>query len=204
MLRVALTGNIASGKSEVAKLIAQAGIPVIDADVLAREAVEPGRPAYRDIVARWGHDILHPDGSLDRAALRRIVFSDPEARAALNAIVHPQVRVLREAKLAEAHERGDALVVSDIPLLFESQLEGEFDRIILVDAPDDVRLQRLLRERGLREPEAHAMMAAQMPSALKRERSDFVIENAGSLDDLDRRVDVVVRALDRLSKGRDT
>ena len=191
MLLVGLTGNIASGKSTVARRLVAHGATLVDADLLAREAVRPGTPALRDIVARWGDAVLGPDGVLDRGVLRTLVFGDPHELEALNAIVHPEVARMREAALAAARARGDTLVISDVPLLFEKDMAGEFDVIVLVDAPRRVRLERLMHDRGLREPEAMAMITAQMPAELKRARADYVIDNAGSREELDARVDAV-------------
>src|SRR5919199_6853443 len=122
MLLVGLTGNIASGKSTVARMLVERGATVIDADVLARQAVEVGTPAYNAIVERWGRDVLAPDGHLDRPALRQRVFADPEELEALNEIVHPEVLRLRTQLVGEARRRGDHVVVADIPLLFERNL----------------------------------------------------------------------------------
>src|SRR5687767_2525609 len=135
MLLVGLTGNIASGKSTVAQLLSERGATIIDADVLARRAVERGSAAFEAIVQRWGTSVLAPDGNLDRAALRRTVFGNPKELEALNGIVHPEVERLREARIADARQRGDRIVVCDIPLLFEKKLLDRFDRIVLVDAP---------------------------------------------------------------------
>lgn len=195
MLLVGLTGNIASGKSTVARLLSERGATIIDADVLARRAVEMGTPAYAQIVKRWGTEVLSPDGVLDRAALRRRVFKDQEQLEALNGIIHPEVARLRERLVAEARRRGDRVVVCDIPLLFEKRMAEEFDRIVLVDAPRPLRLERLVRDRGLRETEAMDMIAAQMPAELKRARADFVVDNVETLGALERRVDEVWRSL---------
>jgi dephospho-CoA kinase len=191
MLLVGLTGNIASGKSSVARRLVAHGATLVDADLLAREAVRPGTPGLRDIVARWGEGVLSPDGVLDRGALRARVFGDPQELEALNAIVHPEVGRRRHAAVAAARARGEPLIVSDIPLLFEKDMAGEFDVIVLVDAPRTVRLERLVHDRGLREPEAMAMIAVQMPAELKRARADYVIDNAGTREELDARVDAV-------------
>jgi dephospho-CoA kinase len=195
MLLVGLTGNIASGKSTVAALLSERGATIVDADVLARRAVEVGTAAYASIVERWGTSILAADGLLDRAALRRIVFSEPQELEQLNAMVHPEVERMRAALVEQARLRGDRVVVCDIPLLFERKMTEGFDRIVLVDAPRPVRLERLVRDRGLREAEAMAMIAAQMPAELKRARADFVIDNVGTLTQLDRRVSEVWDAL---------
>lgn len=199
MILIGLTGNIASGKSEVAKMLADRGATIIDADVLAREAVRPETQALRDIVKRWGKDILKQDGSLDRTALRQIVFADQSELDALNRIVHPGVTRLRDREIARARERGDQIVVCVIPLLFERNLVDEFDAIVLVDAPRPLRLERLVATRGLEETDAMNMIAAQMPAELKRARADYVIENNGSLDDLERDVDALWSSLQRSS-----
>src|SRR5437762_12542561 len=151
MLLVGLTGNIASGKSTVAQMLSERGATIIDADVLARRAVELGTPAYERIVSRWGSDVLSADGHLDRAALRRIVFADHAQLEELNQIVHPEVERLRSRLVAEARERGDRIVVCDIPLLFERHMTDRFDTIVLVDAERPIRLERLVKDRGLRE-----------------------------------------------------
>lgn len=191
MLLVGLTGNIASGKSSVARRLTALGATVIDADLLAREAVAPGEPALAAIVERWGPGVLSPDGSLDRAGLRTRVFSDPDELEALNSIVHPQVGQRRGRLVAAARARGDTVVVCDIPLLFERGLAGDFDRVVLVDAPRDVRLGRIVRDRALPADEAMRMIAAQMPAELKRARADVVIDNDGSLAELHERVDAL-------------
>jgi dephospho-CoA kinase len=195
MLLVGLTGNIGSGKSTVAALLSERGATIIDADVLARRAVEAGTSAYRAIVERWGTSILSTDGAIDRGALRRIVFTDPAELEQLNAFVHPEVEKMRAALVEQSRERGDRLVVCDIPLLFERRMTEHFDRIVLVDAPRPVRLERLVRERGLRETEAMDMIVAQMPAELKRARADHVIDNDGTLTELDQRVAEVWSAL---------
>jgi dephospho-CoA kinase len=189
VLLTALTGNIASGKSEVARILAELGATVIDADDLAREVVQPGEPALEKIVKRWGAGVLRPDGTLDRASLRAIVFSDAAEREALNAIVHPQVRKRRDEMVAQARARGDAVVVAVIPLLFETGLEREFDRVILVDASEDVREARLLKRSSIAASEARRMMDAQMPARTKRSRSHYVIENDADLPSLRRAVE---------------
>lgn len=200
MLLVALTGNIGSGKSTVAQHFAARGATVIDADVLARRAVEPGTPAFDEIVRLWGPDVVSPDGSLDRAALRNIVFDHPDELEKLNAIVHPGVERLRDEAVADAIARGDRVVVYDVPLLFERRLADQFGAIVLVDAPRPLRLERLVRDRGLREDEAMAMIAAQMPAELKRARADFVIDNDGTLADLEARVDAVWQTLEQMAR----
>jgi len=202
MLLVGLTGNIASGKSTVAQLLSEHGATVIDADVLARRAVEKGSAVYDAIVKRWGTSILAADGNLDRAALRRVVFSDPKELEALNDLVHPEVERLRKALVSDAKSRGDKLVVCDIPLLFEKKMVDRFDKIVLVDAARPLRLERLVKERGLRETEAMDMIAAQMPAELKRARADYVIDNGGTLTELTRKVDDVWAQLQKAASAR--
>lgn len=201
-LHVGLTGNIAAGKSAVAGLLASHGATIIDADVLAREAVLPGTPGFAAVVHRFGADAVAPDGTLDRAWLRRVVFADDAAREALAAIVHPEVGRLRTERLEAARARGDRVVVSDIPLLFEVGLEHTVDGVILVDAPDAVRLERLVADRGLPEAEARAMMAAQMPSARKRGRATWIVDNGGSRAQLAESVAALWRRLDQIAASR--
>lgn len=183
MFRVGLTGNVASGKSSVARAWADAGAHVIDADLLARRAVEPGSAGLERVREAFGDGVMDGD-ALDRDALRRQVFSDAEARERLEAIVHPEVARLREREEARLRERGVDIVVHDIPLLFEVGLEDEFDMVVLVDAPRSTRLERLMRDRGLPLDEARDMVDAQMAASVKRGRSDRVIENDGTLDEL--------------------
>jgi len=201
MLLVGLTGNIASGKSEVARMLGQRGAILIDADTLAREAVRPGTDALKRIVERWGKDVLATDGTLDREALRRIVFSDTVELEKLNSIVHPEVTRLRDLEIERARKRGDRIVVCVIPLLFERGLVNDFDYIVLVDAPRAVRLERLSTARGLEETDAMNMIASQMPAELKRARADYVIENVGSLEDLNRDVDRLWATLAKRTSG---
>ena len=196
MLLVGLTGNIASGKSTAAHLFSERGATIIDADVLARRVVEVGTAAHKKIVERWGTAVLQPDGQLDRAALRRRVFSDSDSLDELNAIVHPEVERLRDRLVSQARDRGDRLVICDIPLLFERNLIGDFDRIVLIDAPRPLRLERLVKDRNLKETEAMDMIAAQMPAELKRAGADFVVDNDTTITELERKVADVWTALD--------
>ncbi len=185
MLSVALTGNIAAGKSTVAELFRSWGATIIDADQLVRDVQAPGQPVLRDIASRFGAEVIFSDGSLDRRALRTRVLGDPAALADLNRIVHPEVRRRRLELLAEARARGDRIVVNDIPLLFEADDPSAFDAVVLVDAPEPVRRARLLATRSLTREEAERMMQSQLPSGPKRDRSDYVIDNDGDLTSLE-------------------
>ena len=195
-----VTGNIASGKSTAAARFAELGATLIDADALARIALEPGTPGLAAVRIRWP-SVIAADGTLDRAKLRKIVFQSPEDRKHLNAIVHPEVARLRDELLAEARARGDAIVVYDVPLLFEAGLERTVDAVLLVDSLEDIRRERL-EQRGLSAVEADAMIAAQMPSELKRARARYVIDNNGDLASLIAHVDAIWRALASGEKAR--
>jgi len=196
VLRVALTGNIAAGKSTVLRVWARHGAQVVDADVLARRAVEPGSPALRRVAQEFGPAVLSPDGTLDRAALRERVFRDEAARRRLESIVHPEVARLRAEEEARLRQEGARIVVHDIPLLFEVGLEREFDIVVLVDAPESVRLERLMRDRGLDRATAQRMIAAQWPAARKRGAADIVIENDRGIDELEAEAERVWRELE--------
>jgi dephospho-CoA kinase len=180
MLSVALTGNIAAGKSTVVDHFRRWGATIIDADALAREAQAPGGEVLAAIVRRFGADVLAPDGTLDRAALRGKVMGDQAALDALNSIVHPAVRQRREELSRAAWEGGDVLVVHDIPLLFEVLDPTQFDVVVLVDASVALRRTRLRGMRGLSIGDADRMIAAQMPAERKRARSHFTIDNDGA------------------------
>lgn len=186
MLSVALTGNIAAGKSTVARLFERWGATVIDADELVREVQAPGQPTLEKIKKRFGGEVIASDGSLDRPALRAKVLADPSALADLNRIVHPEVRRRRLQLLTEARARGDRIVVSDIPLLFEADVPAAFDAVVLVDAPEPIRRARLLTDRTMSPGDADRMIAAQEPSSAKRQHSDYVIDNDSDRTALER------------------
>lgn len=190
MLSIGLTGGIGAGKSAVAALLAERGALVIDADAIAREVVAPGTPGLAAVVAEFGDSVLAPDGSLDRAALAALVFDDDDARARLNAIVHPLVGA-RALELAAAAEHTDphAVVVHDVPLLVENGLAGSYDLVLVVEAPTALRLDRL-RARGVSEQDARARMAAQADDEQRRAAADAVIVNDGTLAELAARVDL--------------
>ncbi|KJS53803.1 dephospho-CoA kinase [Streptomyces rubellomurinus subsp. indigoferus] len=199
MLKIGLTGGIGAGKSEVSRLFAARGAVIVDSDVIAREVVAPGTAGLAAVTAEFGPRVLRADGSLDRPALGAIVFADPERLKALNAIVHPLVRE-RSAEL-EAAAAPDAVVVHDVPLLAENGLAPLYDLIVVVDADDRVRLDRLVRLRGMAEEEALARMAAQATRADRLAIADLVIENSGPLEALAPRVDEVWAELARRAAG---
>jgi len=187
VLLVGLTGGIGSGKSTVGRMLSDRGAVVLDSDVLAREAVEPGTSGFDAVVARFGDGVLRPDGSLDRHALASIVFADDAARADLEAIVHPAVRrAIAEAVAAHAHT--DDVVVVDSPLLIETGAHEGFPLVVVVTASADARVARLV-ERGMDEADVGARMAAQMPLEEKVALADLVVENDGTPAELEERVD---------------
>jgi dephospho-CoA kinase len=194
VLRVGLTGGIGSGKSEVASRLAARGALLIDADAVARQVVAPGTPGLAAIVAAFGDQVL-TDGALDRQRLAEIVFADAGQRERLNAIVHPLVR----DRMAELDRQAgpDAIVVHDVPLLAENGLASGYDLVLVVDAPDEVRIDRLVRRRGMPEQQARARMAAQASRPQRIAIADLVIDNSGPLAALDGEVDRVWAELDR-------
>jgi len=191
VLLVGLTGGIGSGKTEVSRRLADLGAIVVDADVIAREVVEPGTPGLDQVVARFGPDVLDREGRLDRDRLAALVFADPSARSRLNAIVHPLVRA-RTAELVVAAATADphAVVVNDVPLLFETGLagSGQYDVIVVVAAEPETQLRRLVDQRGMAPADAEARIAAQAPLADKLAVADYVIRNDGDLAGLDAQV----------------
>ena len=182
-----LTGGIASGKSEVARRLVELGAVLVDADVLAREVVEPGTEGLEEVAEAFGREVLADDGALDRAALGAIVFADPRRRELLNSIIHPRVRA-RAAEIAAGAPAG-SVVVQDIPLLVETGQAGNFDVVVVVDAPDEVRIRRLEERNGLNEEHARARMAAQASREERLAAADHVVENAGTLEELRAAVD---------------
>lgn len=199
MFHVGLTGNVASGKSVVAQHFAAGGATVIAADQIVHDLQRPGSHVLAAIVQRFGSEVLLADGSLDRAALRARAMGHAGNLAALNAIVHPAVHERRSQLLREARARGTTVVVSEIPLLFEVLDPGEFDMIVLVHASRANRRQRLVEQRRLAPEEAEAMLDAQLPSESKREKSDIVIENDGSLAELEARAQEAWRTIQDLA-----
>jgi dephospho-CoA kinase len=186
VLRVGLTGGIGAGKSEVSARLAAQGAVVIDADTIAREVVEPGTEGLAEVVEAFGPEVLLPDGTLDRPRLGDIVFADPELRSKLNAIVHPRVGA-RMAELEQAAGPG-AIVVLDVPLIAETGRTNAYDLIVVVDAPPRVQVDRLVRRRGMTREQARARMEAQASREQRLAIADIVVDNSGSLGELDRQV----------------
>jgi dephospho-CoA kinase len=185
MLKVALTGNVGSGKSTVARIWSDTGIPVVRADDLAREVVAAGSEGLARVVEEFGGDVLQADGSLDRISLRERVFRDPGDRTRLEGILHPLIRSLRDDWVTGHEAGGTPMVVAEIPLLYEVGLEKDFDAVVLVVAPPLERLRRLMADRGLEKDEASRILAAQMPTEEKLPLADYVLENGGSVEDLE-------------------
>ncbi len=194
---VALTGNVAAGKSRVADLFREWGATIIDADRIVRTLQEPGEAVFNRIVEHFGTAVVRPDGALDRDALRAIVLADPAARLELERMVHPAVAARREELVRAAVDRGAALVVVDIPLLYEADDPSRYDVVVLVDAPAATRRDRLVRLRGLAPDEADLLMAAQLPTGPKRVAAQHVIDNDGDLETLVERTRAVWERLAR-------
>ena len=195
MLKIALTGGIATGKSYVLEQFRRRGVPCLDADSLAHGVTAAGTEATSAIAARFGHDVLAADGSVDRARLGSIVFADPAARRALEMMVHPAVYRAIQAGLRAFELLGlSSLAVVDVPLLYESGHAGDFDRVIVTACPFDMQLARLL-ERGMSDTEARQRLAAQWSTEERTARADFVIRTDGSFDETDRQVDEILARL---------
>jgi len=194
--RVALTGGIASGKSTVADLFARHGVPLIDTDVIAREVVEPGQPALADIVAAFGPEILGADGRMDRRRMRERVFTDPAARKRLEGILHPAIRVEMERQSAAARGPYQVLV---IPLLTESGRRDHVDRVLVVDAPEELQIARLMQRDHVQREQAVAALAAQAKRDARLEFADDVIVNDGDAAALTAQVDALHREYLRLA-----
>ena len=190
-----ITGGIASGKSSVCRIFQDRGLPVVSADLLAREAVRPGTPTLRRLVERFGAEILDAAGNLDRPALARQIFADSGARSDLNAIIHPAIASLAEARLGGLRSQGEPLIIYEAPLLFEAGAEGRVDRILVVRVDPEVQLQRLMARDQLPEAEARARIASQLSQDQKVARADFVIDNSGSPEATLRQVDSLLKQL---------
>ena len=198
MQRVALTGGIATGKSHVLGRFAALHVPTVDADRIARDVVRSGEPACEAIRSRFGPDVFTSDGQLDRPRLASRVFADPAARTDLEAIVHPYVRRAIDLWFQEVARAGGArFAVADIPLLFETKRAVDFDRVIVTTCDQDTQLRRLMERDELSEKDARRRVAAQLPTAHKVARADFVVRTGGRVEETDRQVDTICRALGR-------
>ena len=186
VLRIGLTGGIGSGKSTVSRLLEQRGAVIVDADAIAREVVASGTPGLAAVVEAFGDGVVASDGSLDRPALAAVVFADPEARKRLDAIVHPLVRA-RATEVAAAAP-ADAVVVNDVPLLVETGQAGSYDLVLVVEADPATRVARLV-QRGLTAEDARARMVAQATDEQRRAVADVVLDNSGTLEELEAQVD---------------
>ncbi|WP_017604447.1 dephospho-CoA kinase [Nocardiopsis alkaliphila] len=188
MLKVGLTGGIGSGKSAVSAALASYGAVVIDADAIAREVVEPGTPGLAEVVAEFGEQVLTPEGRLDRPRLGELVFADESRLARLNAIIHPKVGERSGRLMEEALASNAEIVVYDVPLLVENGLESLYDVVVVVDTPDEVRVERVSRDRGMPREQVRARIAAQADRETRLAAADFVVDNSGTRQDLARRV----------------
>lgn len=189
-----LTGGIASGKSTVAKRFRQR-VPVIDADQLAREVVEPGQPGLLEVKERFGAGVLLPDGSLNRARLGEMVFGDEPARLDLNQIIHPRVQALLRTRLNRLSKQGEIVACYEVPLLFESQLEGQLRPVVLVSAKREHQIARAMKRNAWTRAQAEARVNAQLPLSDKEARADYVIVNDGPLEETLRQADSVLDAV---------
>lgn len=195
MKLVGLTGGIASGKSTVAKILQSLGAAIVNADDLAREVVEPGHEAWKEIVASFGADILQSDQTLDRQKLRTLIFNQPEARKRLESIIHPRVRALAEERIRQYAAAGYPVVIYEVPLLFEGNLQEWLRPVILVACDVKTQTARLQKRDHLTVADAEKHIAAQMSLKDKRRLADYVIENNGSLEDLERQTRQILEKL---------
>ena len=195
MRLVGLTGGIASGKSTVAAILRHLGASIINADELAREVVQPKEHAWKEIIATFGPDILQKDETLDRKKLRKIVFENPEARKTLETIIHPRVRALAEKRISELAAAGSSVIVYEVPLLFENQIHLWLRPVILIACDSETQKRRLVERDHLTDTEAQQHLDAQMSLAEKRKLADYVIENNGTLEQLEQQVHAVLQKI---------
>ncbi|KQB86452.1 dephospho-CoA kinase [Corynebacterium lowii] len=197
MKKVGLTGGIGSGKSTVAALLEQQGLPVVDADQIARDIVEPGQPALAELAEAFGAEILNPDGSLNRAGLAGIAFATPESTELLNSIMHPRIEEETARRFAQAEAAGASAVIYDMPLLVDKGLHRGMDLTVVVDVPADLRVERL-RGRGMEPEDARRRIAAQIDDATRNAAADVLIDNSGSLAALESQVQELIERIMRL------
>lgn len=195
MKRIGLTGGIGSGKSTVAAILAEHGFPIIDADKIAREVVEPGQPALAELALTFGEDILNEDGSLNRQALANVAFRNEENRQALNNITHPRINARTEELFAEAEAAGKEAAVWDMPLLVDQGYQDRVDIVIVVDVDAETRLKRLVESRGLDEADARRRIASQIDDETRRKAADFIVDNNGERAALEPQVKEIIKNL---------
>lgn len=195
MKKVGLTGGIGSGKSTVARMLANAGFPVVDADQIAREIMEPGSPVLERVAEEFGADILDDEGVLDRSELARRAFASKEATERLNAIAHPAIRAESERRFAAAEKAGETAVIYDMPLLVDLGLHAGMNLTVVVDVDVEERVRRLVEKRGLDEADARARVGQQIDDATRLKAADVVIDNNGSLDALEPQVAALVERI---------
>lgn len=195
MKRIGLTGGIGSGKSTVAAILAEHGFPIIDADKIAREVVEPGQPALAELALTFGEDILNEDGSLNRQALANVAFLNEENRQALNNITHPRINARTEELFAEAEAAGKEAAVWDMPLLVDQGYQDRVEIVIVVDVDAETRLKRLVGSRGLDEADARRRIASQIDDETRRKAADFIVDNNGERAALEPQVKEIIKNL---------
>lgn len=195
MKKIGLTGGIGSGKSTVAKLLAQEGFTVVDADKIAREIMEPGSPVLDEVAATFGDDLIHENGSLDRGELARRAFVDKPSTEKLNSITHPAIRAESERRFAAAEAAGESAVIYDMPLLVELGMNRDMDLTVVVDVDAEERVRRLTSSRGLDETDARARIAQQIDDATRNAAADVIINNNGSENELKPQVDRLVQRI---------
>jgi dephospho-CoA kinase len=201
MLKIAITGGAGSGKSTVARMFGELGALLLDADAAAKDAVAVGTPAYAELRHLFGADYFNPDGSLNRAKVSQLVFTDPEKRQRLNDIVHPQVARELQAHFQELEQQGADLVLVEIPLLYEAGLEAAYDRVIVVYVDQADQIRRLQERDGRGTAEIAGLLKAQWPLAEKAARADFVVDNRGSLEETRNQVQKIWAAVQKIGKS---
>jgi len=198
VLLIGLTGGIASGKSFVSNAFEDLGVPVIDADVVAREVVKPGSVGLQQLTAHFGQNILTADKTLDRAALRQIIFADPDKRKTVDALLHPLIRTLSGQQINEIRDQGHAYAIYAVPLLVETKQQKRFDRIIVVDVPEEIQIARLIERDGSTQEKARAILGAQATRQERIDVADDVIDNTGSKEDTLEQVLVLHRKITKI------
>jgi len=195
IIKIAVTGGAASGKTSVCSRLKEWGLNVISSDTLAREVVAPGTEAFKNIINYFGKNVLLPDGALNRAELRRIITGDDVARSALERFVHPEITKLVQLKMAQAGKEGERFVVVEVPLLFELGIQDRFDVVLLISAERDLRVQRLMERDSISKKESKDLIDVQMTDDEKAQQADFIIKNDGNIDNLMRSVDLFYKKL---------